>query len=181
MALLEYVSPDVDDDRLQELFAEDAAVYGRPSLFARMLAHDPDVLAARQAYVGSLTEGGTLSETEAELAYVAVAAANDCSYCVASHTERLVEHVGIEPETVESIAAGDTDSLTDRQEAIVSFARSAASEPKRIDERELDRLREHGFEDADLVRLVAIAGAAVSANVIADALNLHPADQPAME
>ena len=183
MALLDYVPPDVEDERIQKLFEADADLYGRPSLFARMMAHNPSVLEARQEYVGSLVESGILDATEAELAYVAVAAENECSYCVASHTERLVEHVGMSRDRVDAIVTGEEieAEFSEREQAIVSFAREAASDPKRVSDHDLKRLRDVGFDDEDIIELVTIAGAAVSANVITDTLNVLLQDQTALE
>lgn len=72
--LLDYVPVDVDDEQVQQLFEADADTYGQPSLFARALATNPDVLEARHEYVTALTETGTLDERLIELAYAAVAA-----------------------------------------------------------------------------------------------------------
>ena len=174
--LLEYVPPDVEDERVQKLFAADADTYGRPSLFARALANNPDVLEARQAYVKALVEEGSLDARTAELAYTAVAAVNDCEYCVASHTEQLVEHVGLDRETVNSLLGGDLDDPDEDDRAVVSVARAIADDPKRASEDDLDRLRAVGFDDATIVELIAIASAAVAANVIADTLNVLPQD-----
>lgn len=174
--LLEYVPPDIDHEHVQELLAADADTYGRPSLFARALANNPDVLEARQEYAATLVEEGTLDTRTAELAYAAVAAVNDCEYCVASHTERLVEHVGLDREIVDALLGGDLDELDRDERAVVSVARAIADDPKRVSEDDLDRLRAVGFGDAAIVELVAIASAAVAANVIADTLNVLPQD-----
>lgn len=181
MALLESVPAEPDDGRLRELFAADAETYGRPPLFARMLAHDPDVLAARQAYVAALGRAGDLDELEVELAYVAVSAANECPYCVASHRERLVEHVGVPDEQVDAVLAGDDAPFSERERAIIDVARMAADDPKRVDDGHLERLGDCGFDDAGVVALVVAVGAAVSANVIADCLNVHPEDREGLD
>lgn len=181
MALLEYVSPDVDDERLQELFAADAETYGRPSLFARMLAHESDVLEARQRYVSRLVETGSLDTTLTELVYVAVAGANDCEYCVASHTERLVEHVGLQRETIDAVLTGEHDAFDDRERAVVEFARAVASDPKRVSGSDVESLGAVGFDDGDVVELVVVASAAVAANVVADALSILPQDSEGLD
>jgi uncharacterized peroxidase-related enzyme len=175
MALLEYVSPESADERTRELLERDAETYGRPSLFARMLAHSPDTLAARQSYAEALRDSSSLDSTLAELAYVAVSAVNDCDYCVASHTEQLVEHVGLPEETVSEIVAGEPE-LDERETAVVEFARAVASDPKRVGDSELETLRAVGFDESEIVELVVTISAAVAANTITDTLNVLPAD-----
>lgn len=132
-------------------------------------------------YVSRLLESGSLDAVEAELAYVTVAVANECDYCVASHTERLVEHVGLPRDVIDAIVADETESFDDCARATVEFARASASDPKRVAERDLDALRAVGFDDADIVELVAVVAAAVAANVIADVLNVSSHDHGALD
>lgn len=178
--LLEYVSLDTDDEQVRSLFDADAEVYGQPSLFARALAHNPDVLAARQEYVSALTDAGVLDEELTELVYAAVATANDCEYCVASHTDRLVEHLGLDQSTVEALATASADDLgqllDERAGVVVPFARRIATDPKRISGEDIAELRSLGFDDAAIVELVVVASAAVSATHIADTLTILPQD-----
>jgi uncharacterized peroxidase-related enzyme len=181
--LLEYVATDVDDDRLQTLFETDAETYGHPSLFARTLANNPDVLAARQEYVSTLAETGDLDERLTELVYTAVATANDCEYCVASHTDRLVEHSGLDDEIVTALADPDTELeevLPERERTVVSVAKSIATDPKRVSSEDIESLREEGFDDESIVELVIVAGAGISATVVADTLNILPQDSDSL-
>lgn len=179
--LLEYVPPEPDDPFLAELFEADADTYGRPSLFARALAHNPDVLAARQAYVEELGNAVAADRRLIELAYTAVAAANDCEYCVASHAEQLVEHVGLDRATVEALTAGTdatlADHLDERERTVVRVARQIGADPKRLSPDDIEQLRSAGFDDETIVGLVTVASAGVAATTIADALNIHPQDE----
>lgn len=179
MALLDYVDPeaaDETDDRLADRFDAEAEKYGRPTLFGRVLANNPDVFAARAEYADALVEGGDLDPTLKELAYVAVSQANDCDYCVASHAEHLVERVGVPEERIDAIANDDLAGFDDRERAVVSLARQMATDPKRVGDDHLDALYEVGFDQSDVVELVMSVSAAVAANTVADALNVHPAD-----
>jgi uncharacterized peroxidase-related enzyme len=182
--LVEYVSPEVADDQIQRLFAADADTYGHPSLFARALANNPDVLEARHEYVETLTETGRLDERLTELAYAAVATAVECEYCVASHTDRLVEHIGLEQTTVDALATAEDEELAsmldDQASAVVTVARAIATEPKRVSQEDLDRLRRAGFDDNGIVELVTVAAAAVAATTIADTLNILPQDSDSL-
>jgi len=177
MALVEYVDPESADGRTRELLDGDADYYDRPSLFARAMANDPDAFAARSEYHRRLVVEGDLPERLCELAYFAVSAANDCPYCVASHAEKLVVHEGVPPEDVDRLLEGDRSAFDERERAVIDFATQVARDPKRVDEAHLRALRETGFDDAAIVRLLAIAAAAVAANTIADALNVHPQDR----
>lgn len=89
----------------------------------------------------------------------------------------LVEHVGLPTEDAESLASGDLSAFTERERAAVEFATAVARDPKAIGAARLRALREVGFDEAAVVRLLAVATAAISANVIADALDIDPADE----
>lgn len=177
MALLEYVDPEEVDEYTRNLLIRDAEYYEQPSLFARALANNPDVFALRSEYHRNLVIEGDLSERLGELVYLTVSVTNDCPYCIASHREQLVERVGIPQEEAESLAMGDFTEFSERERAVIEFATQIALDPKAVDEADLTALREVGFGDADAVHLLTIAAAAIAANTIADALDVHPEDR----
>jgi len=177
MALIEYVDPEAADERTRELLAADADYYGRPSLFARAVANAPDVFAARSEYHRRLVSEGDLDTRLCELVYLTVSVTNDCDYCVASHREQLVERVDVPDGTVEAIARGDHSGLDECERVAVGFAEQVARDPAGVDEAHLDARAEAGFDDAEVVRLVAVAAAAVAANTVADALGIDPTDR----
>lgn len=115
-----------------------------------------------------------------ELAYAAVATAVECEYCVESHTDRLVEHLGLDQETVDALATADKAEIAalfdDRTRAVVTVARQIATDPKRVSSSDLERLRAAGFDDDGIVELVTVSSAAVAATTIADTLNIRPQD-----
>jgi uncharacterized peroxidase-related enzyme len=174
---LDYVDPDDADERTTELLEADADEYGQPSLFARALANDPALLAARQAYHDALTDGRGLDRRLAELVYLAVSVTNDCEYCVASHREALVEQVDVDEDTVDALARGDPSTLTETERAAVSLGQQVARDPADVTTEDVETLRDAGFDDGQISRLVAIASAAVAANTIADALDIAPTDR----
>lgn len=177
MAHLDYVDPDLADERTRGLLETDATYDDRPSLFARMLANNPDVLASRSAYHRGLVAGGELDERLCELVYLAVSVANDCSYCIASHREHLVERVGLPEEEVDAIDAGEYEHFAERERAVIEFSDLVATDPTTVDEAHIRALRDTGFDDAEIVRLVTVAAAAVAANTIADVLGIDPGDR----
>lgn len=177
MALIDYVDPASADGRVRELLEADADYYGRPSLFARAMATNPDVLAARSEYHRRLVTDGDLETRLCELVYLAVSVANDCSYCVASHREQLVERVGVPREQADALARGELSGLTGRERTAVAFAEQVATDPEGVDEAHLEALRDAGFDDPAVVRLLTVATAAIAANAFADALGIRPTDR----
>jgi len=182
MALLPYVDPDDPglSSEVSELLSADAETFGRPSLFARVLAHNPDVLDARMTYADQILTGESVDAELKELVYVAISTANDCEYCLASHTEHLIEEVGMEDSRVTAVSRGDLSSFEATERAVIEFGQQVATDPKRVSENHLDNLREVGFDDTDVVELTVACSAAVAANTIADSLNVLPQDRDAV-
>lgn len=73
---------------------------------------------------------------------------DECEYCPVSHRGELLE-----------------------------FATQVTRDPKRLAENHLDAPQTVGYDDANIVRLLLVTTAAISANTIADALNILPADR----
>lgn len=168
---LDYVSPEVDDPELERLFQVDAETYGQVSRFARALANNPGVLEARQEYIAALHQATALEERTIELIYAAVAQEKECAYCFDSHASQLVGRFGIDPGTVEDIE--QSEALTDRERAIVTFASEVADDPRRAGPT-LSELRDTGYGDDELISMLVWISTAISATTIADALGMTP-------
>lgn len=71
-----------------EVFADIRATRGSEFVnnFWRALAHDPKLLAEIWGQVKATMQPGALDGLTKELIYIAVSAANSCSYCLHSHT-----------------------------------------------------------------------------------------------
>lgn len=177
MAHLDYVDPDDTPRETRALLEADAETSGRPSLFARALAHNPAILSARKRYGRAVVEDGGLDPELVELVTVAVSGANDCAYCVASHVDHLVESLATPAERARAVAGGDYGGLDERQRAAVEFAEQMARDPGGVGADGIETLRAAGFDDGALVALVVACATAVSANAIVDALGLDPADR----
>lgn len=76
------------DPRARAVFDDIRAVRGSDFVnnFWRALAHDPDTLEATWSRLKQVMAPGALDPLVKEMLYVAVSAANGCSYCIHSHT-----------------------------------------------------------------------------------------------
>lgn len=179
MAHLDYVDPETAPPAVRSLLEADEETYGRPSLFARVMAHHPTILEARQRYTETILEEGGLDPTLVELVTVAVSARNDCAYCLASHVEHLIEQLEVPQDRARAVARGDYGALNDRERAVVELAEQIARDPAAVGAEGIDRLRAAGFQADDIVAIVTTCAMAVSANAIADTFGLDPADRAA--
>jgi AhpD family alkylhydroperoxidase len=87
MATVSLLSDEALSPEAAEVFADIRATRGSDFVnnFWRALAHDPALLAETWAQVKRTMAPGALDPLTKEMIYIAVSAANACSYCAHSH------------------------------------------------------------------------------------------------
>lgn len=88
MAVLRPLDDEEACDDAREIFADIRKTRGTDFInnFWRMLAHDPDEMRRVWNELKAVMAPGALDPLTKEMIYIAVSAANGCSYCVHSHT-----------------------------------------------------------------------------------------------
>ena len=139
------------DERQRKLLEQTEHKLGRtPNLYRTML-NSPAALQGYLDFRDALGHGGFDARLREQLA-LAVAAANDCEYCVAAHHLRGTK-IGIDPTELQHNRAGTaTDS---RVGAILRFAQAVANKHGKVTDFDLDDARRGGLADADIAETVA--------------------------
>jgi AhpD family alkylhydroperoxidase len=133
-----------------------------------------------------------------EIALVTVSKLNECRYCVAHHTPRLVEQ-GLPPETASNILEPDCPGLDAVDRLVRDYAVEVTERSQYIRDSMFEALRQH-FDEAQIVELtlrIALCGffnrfndalmIGMEDGVVADMLAVGgsegdlPADSPAAE
>jgi AhpD family alkylhydroperoxidase len=88
MALVPLLNDDEADTRARAVFDDIRATRGTDYInnIWRALANDPDQLQATWSQVRRVMAPGALDALTKELVYIAVSAANNCGYCLHTHT-----------------------------------------------------------------------------------------------
>lgn len=150
----------------------EAATGLRPNV-VRTLAHAPEVLRHLLGLFGHLARG-PLDPALMEQVALAVAQANGCTYCLSAHAA-MGEATGLDPETIDdSRWAVDPDP---KREAVLHFTRQLVIRRGAVEDDDLRRLRDAGFDDRALVELVAFVSMHVFLNLLAEAAQT-PVDFP---
>lgn len=182
MPLIDYAIIDDLEEDTRELLNGAALPDGNIPAFARMMANNPEVLKAAMSQFPVVMFGGDVDVGLKQLAFVTVSQLNDSPYCTATHGQQLVEALGYPMDTIEALAGGDDSVFTEEQRAVVAFARQAATNPQAVGNEHIEALREVGFDDADIIELVAAVAQASFANTIVETLGIEPADEdPGLE
>ncbi|WP_025659674.1 peroxidase-related enzyme [Rhizobium sp. IBUN] len=136
---------------------------GVPNVF-RMMANSPAVLEAYSSLNGALGKG-KLDKKIRERIALAIAQKNGCGYCLAAHTYTGTHVTKL---SIDEIAAARRGGSSDaRADAAVKFAVKIAEARGSVSEDELHAMRAAGFDDEELLEIVAH----VAANTFTNYMN----------
>lgn len=146
-----------------------------PNVF-RALIHRPDELRAFIMLHDALMarESDALSKADREMIVVATSAANDCLYCVVAHGA-ILRIRRRDPLIADQVAVNPQKApLTDKERAMVAFAMKVAVDSANVAAEDLQRLRSHGFSEADIWDIGAIASLFAYSNRMANFASIMP-------
>lgn len=145
-----------------------------------VLAQIPALLQAQDALSRSLTvefEDG-LSHKERELIALVVSVENRCEPCVFGHAAKLREITG-DPLWVGKVEVNYRRAhLNPRERAIADYALQVTRAPEEIEPSDIDRLREAGLGEKEIVEAAAIAAYFNFSNRVNSALGVAPNAEP---
>lgn len=174
--------------RVKLLSHDDAPAASRPTLAAidqafgtvpnmfRAVANSPAALSQMWAGFGALG-AGTIDATLGEQIAVAVANRNACEYCLAAHTA-LGRKAGASALAMREAQLGRSEDP--RTAAALRFALLLVDARGQVGDTELRSLRDAGFDDGQLVEIVAHVALNLFTNYVNIALAV-PVDFPGVE
>lgn len=119
-------------------------------------------------------DSDALSKADREMIVVATSAANDCLYCVVAHGA-ILRIRRRDPLIADQVAINPQKApLTERERAMVDFAMKVAVDSANIETGDLDHLRSHGFTEADIWDIGAIASLFAYSNRMANFASIMP-------
>lgn len=165
-----------DDIRARILAVQEKSGFV-PNIFLS-LAHRPDEFRAFFAYHDALMEkDGGLTKAECEMIVVATSGANQCHYCVVAHGANLRIRAR-NPLVADQVAINYRKAdITPRQRAMLDYAMKVAREAEAISAGDHADLKQHGFDDAAIWDIGAIAAFFAMSNRLANMMSLRPNDE----
>lgn len=133
-----------------------------PNLF-RLIALSPVALEGYLGQNGVLAK--TLNVKTRERIALAVAQVNGCDYCLSAHTYLGLNLAGLDAEEIAINRKGHSNDP--KADAAVSFAAKVARERGRVDDSDIADLRHAGYDDGQIVEIVAL----VAENTFTNFLN----------
>lgn len=146
-----------------------------PNMF-RAVANSPAALASMWGSFGALG-GGRLGAKLGEQIAVAIADRNNCNYCLAAHTVLGQKSGASAKEMAEAQASRSADPRT---QAALAFAIKVVDARADISAADVDALRAAGFDDGEVVEIIAHVALNLFTNYVNVALDV-PVDFPGVK
>jgi len=158
---------------VQEIYTEIESSFGKvPNLF-KTYSHFPPLLKANWGKVKALMMQGKLSRKTKEAIAVLVSKDNSCSYCVAAHTTAL-KSIGVTEEEIEIIENDiEKADFSERERALIAFARRANKDPNKITDEEFALLRKAEANESEIVEALGVMELFAAFNKFLDSLNVE--------
>lgn len=156
------VEPAAAEGKLGELFAGIQKSLGAVPNLYRVLARSPVTLEGALALAGALARGRLRARLREQIA-ITVAQENACDYCLSAHTAL---GRGLHVSDADLALARDGRSSDPQETAALRFVQRVVERRGRIDDADLAEVRRAGFDDGQVVELVATAALNVFTNYL---------------
>ncbi len=163
---------------VRNFFARQERQEGLASNWFRALSLNEEDLERLNAYLlpilGSDGRGG-LTAREREVIATVVSGENRCAYCHTNHANKLGKVAG-DWSFGQRVAIDhhQVAELTDRERALADLAVAVNNDPRSIRDADIDRLRELGLDDHEILEGISIAAFIGATNRIGIALSVPP-------
>ena len=128
-----------------------ATEYGSFLNQVKVFAHRPPAVKHIMGLLLDLADEAILPKRYLEIALVVVSKLNECTYCVAHHTPRLVDQ-GLGPETVANILEPDCPGLDEVDKLVRDYAVQVTTRPQYLRDAIFEELKKH-FSEVEIVEL----------------------------
>ena len=165
---------DVPDDIREQILKVQEKAGFIPNVFAALARRPAEFRAFFAYYDALMLKENALSKAEKEMIVVATSGANNCVYCVVSHSAMLRIY-SKQPLLADQVAVNYRKAdLTPRQHAMLDFAMKVATQSQKISDADFVTLRDHCFNDEDAWDIGAIAAFFALSNRMANMAGMMP-------
>ena len=141
----------------------------------RLYALRPSRLLAWNTHYEEAMKGdSTLTKAEREMIAVVVSVTNGCAYCIAAHSAAL-RKLTKDPKLSDQIAADHANAeLPERMKRALDYAVKLTRTPATMAEEDVERLREAGWTDEDVMDITEVTSLFNFSNRMASGLGWAP-------
>ena len=158
-------------DEVSSWYERQRASWGYLPNYAYAFATRPDVAEAWTALSNAIGKG--MERRRYELATIAAARALRSTYCMAAHSKFLRDDVGDEKTMRAIVEDSSLAALDPTDRAVMEFATLVARDASAVTRDDVQKLRDQGLADADVVDVVFAAAARTFFTKVLDALGVQ--------
>lgn len=173
MSLIATVAPAQASGKVAEIYGQIRQAMGSVPNAFQLNSASPDLLALHWQTISYYQKHPTLSFPLLAMIRMLVSQHNDCEYCV-NMNEGMLMHVA--KLTTEQLAATKRDAvhapLPEKDKAMLLLVLKATSNPKQVQQSDLDQLRALGWKDGDILDAVSHGARNVAADIVFNAFKI---------
>jgi len=174
MAHIDIIEPKDATEEMRAIYVDFQRRMGFPAApnFIKIQGHSLAAASGTWGLVQNVLVGGSLPRTLKEMLFVMISADRKCSYCEAAHLA-CCRMLGIDSESLARLAGEVEDIDPPKVRDIIAFGLKCARAPQSLCAEDFASLKAHGLRQAEITELIAMAGLAVYANILADATGVE--------
>ena len=174
MARVRDVEIDEVPEKVRPIYKQFATEYGPFLNQVKIFAHRPPALKHIMGLLLELSDEQVLPKRYLEIALVVVSKINECRYCVAHHTPRLIEQ-GLAPEAVANILEPEVPGFDEVDMLVRDFAVQVTNNFQYMRDQIFEDLKTH-FTEEQIVELTLRTALCGFFNRFNDALQIDMED-----
>ena len=164
------VTPDIDETFIKIKDALNAPF--TPNFF-KVWATSSESLKGIWPVMDHILTSGRVERRLKEMIFVAISSLKSCHYCEAAHHAFCLS-IGVKPEQIDGLIKNYTAETDDpREKAAIDFAVKLAKDSHSSNEQDFQTLRALGFDDEEIMEIIAMSGMAVFYNHLANATKIN--------
>jgi uncharacterized peroxidase-related enzyme len=141
--------------------------------FFRVWANSSESLKGIWPVMDHILTSGRVGRRLKEMIFVAISSLNGCHYCEAAH-HAFCLHIGVTPEEIDSLTKNYTAETSDpKEKAAIDFAVRLAKDSHASSEQDFKSLRALGFDNEEIMEVIAMSGMSVFYNHLANATKIN--------
>ena len=142
--------------------------------FFRVWATSPESLNGIWPVMNHILTSGRVGRRLKEMIFVAISSLRNCHYCEAAHHAFCV-NIGVSQAKIESLIENHTIDEADgtKDKAAIDFAVRLAKDSHASSEKDFQALKEHGFDEEEIMEIIAMSGMAVFYTHLANATKIN--------
>lgn len=156
MAFINTVSPAEAEGDVREMYERFEGKYGYVPSYTQVFSHRPEVMQLWADLLYGVRRN--MDGRRFELVTVSAAMAIGSTLCSLAHGKALTEYFGAR-DLLAIVNDSDDNPLSEAEKAMVRFARRIARHAASVTAADVEELRAHGFDDAEIFDIAAVATA----------------------